>query len=792
MKRNRCLEASNIPHVLRPRDDASEVDDQPMGLVSCVVDSHPQFQLELFRWFATATECAGIPANRLVVHAVAPGDGEVVQFVKEMGVRVEVIEPFDQRSPHCNKIAGVQALAMHAAALSGPVALTDTDMLIMSDPTSLSTGGGKLFGKSVDLANPPLEMLTEIFRIAGVPLPSETPDKIPTLSGNLNGGLYVLDGVDLPRVSEAWARWAKWILDRPNLLGPYQFHVDQVAMCLSLAEEEMEVGLLDLAWNLPTHLEDWLPRELEAPKIVHYHRRVTTTGLVEQVGHPTVDEQIARANVTISDLMANFFPNETFWSWRYQNDPNLGSGVGSRGAALDIKREILSRVVAVIDPASVVDVGCGDGSSVEHLRLPNYVGIDVSADAIALASGRQPGGQFIVGDPTEHELAADLVLCLDVLIHQAESTAYTELTKWLVTTAQAALLIAGYDEDPGFDNHMVTFHEPLSTTLRGLDPNLELYPLRQSFGITTYLVLKPPSERHARDYGPSSLEMVAPRHPRILDLVTLRRTAWSSLSFYPDHLPRLFEYPLVLNLLRLFVPEQSRIADIGAGVNPLVPHLHRLGYRIQTIDPSPLTRVMPVDQSWNEWGFLDYASCGWAERSWNTTLDQLPAENTFDAIISVSVIEHLKAADRRELITEMRGRLAPSGILILTVDIETNTDRLWNRSGGEQVDPALDHGSVDDLHTELTDRGFRVLEFGRTSALPDSAVDIGLFVCDITNLEDSPLSPLADGSTSRSSDSLSPSALKAGFSRLTALGAKSVIRLGRWTRPRVSRWIRRA
>ncbi len=324
MKRNRSREASNIPQVSRPRDETGELIDQPTGLVSCVVDTHPQFQLELFRWFATATKCAGIPANRLVVHAIAPGDGEVVQFVKRMGARLEVIEPFDQRSPHCNKIAGIQALAMHPEALSGPVALTDTDMLIMSDPTRLSTGVGTLHGKTVDLANPPLEVLTEIFRAAGVAMPAQILGRHPTLHGNLNGGLYVLDGTDLSRVSQAWARWAQWLLERPSLLGAHQVHVDQVAMCLSLVEEEMAVDLLDMSWNLPTHLENWLPAELEPPKILHYHRRVTTTGLVEEINHPIADEVIRLANVAVSNLMTDFFPRDTLALWRHQNDRSPG------------------------------------------------------------------------------------------------------------------------------------------------------------------------------------------------------------------------------------------------------------------------------------------------------------------------------------------------------------------------------------------------------------------------------------------------------------------------------------
>jgi cyclopropane fatty-acyl-phospholipid synthase-like methyltransferase len=61
-------------------------------------------------------------------------------------------------------------------------------------------------------------------------------------------------------------------------------------------------------------------------------------------------------------------------------------------------------------------------------------------------------------------------------------------------------------------------------------------------------------------------------------LLSLRTSAWSTIGFFPDHTPRLWEYPTAAELLMNLLKPGSRILDIGAGVNPLVPYLAEKGY----------------------------------------------------------------------------------------------------------------------------------------------------------------------------------------------------------------------
>jgi SAM-dependent methyltransferase len=208
--------------------------------------------------------------------------------------------------------------------------------------------------------------------------------------------------------------------------------------------------------------------------------------------------------------------------------------------------------------------------------------------------------------------------------------------------------------------------------------------------------------------------------------MAIRLHAWQTIGFYPDHAPRLWEYPVVAGLLGDALEPQSRIIDIGAGVTPLVPYLGRAGYVVDTVDPSPVQRIWPPQPDWNEWDFLDYAAAGLAHRSWNCTLDQVPRDRQFDAAYSVSVIEHLCADDRRALIGEIAARVRTGGLVVFTIDLVRDGDDLWNRNRGIEVEEPSRHGTITDVVAEAEARGLELFQVDRVRNWGDSVVDIGL------------------------------------------------------------------
>jgi hypothetical protein len=288
------------PAVSIPRSTAV----RPTGVLSCVVDSDPRFSLEVLRWYATATRLAGVPGPALTVNLVGHDASDVASYLRSRQVIVRSIAPFDPRSPHCNKIAG--ALRLLSELPPGPCVLTDTDVALFADPRTILISADSVGMTPVDLPNPPVKVLRKIFATAGVPEPAvvATPwrRRARTLVGNGNGGLYVVPAPLLTSVATAWARWARWLLDRSHLLGGWFIHVDQVAMALALSAEQINVVDVGRRWNVPTHLGK-LPADVPSPAMVHYHRAIDGLGAIAMTQRAPVDRLIARANIVTAEIL---------------------------------------------------------------------------------------------------------------------------------------------------------------------------------------------------------------------------------------------------------------------------------------------------------------------------------------------------------------------------------------------------------------------------------------------------------------------------------------------------------
>jgi SAM-dependent methyltransferase len=363
----------------------------------------------------------------------------------------------------------------------------------------------------------------------------------------------------------------------------------------------------------------------------------------------------------------------------------------------------------------VIEVGCGDGEATRGLPMPDYIGIDLSPETVHRAEIGRPDGRFLVGHLADFALRADLVICLDGLIDQSDPGGYPQLGARLWESAERTLVVSGY-------------HEPLSATLANVAPGAEVYPVREEQGITTFVVLRPPPAPHPRDLHAATLSSVIDRHPDPLRLLALRLTGQRTVGFFPDHAPRVWEYPVAAGFIMDHLPAGSRLVDVGAGVTPLAPFLASRGYVVDTVDPSEIHRVLPPAQDWNEWGFLDYAEAGLGHRSWNCTLDRLPASTEFDGAVSISVIEHVHAKERRALLGAMALRIRPGGLLVLTVDLTRDGLDLWNRNMGQIVDKPGRHGTFGDVIAEGEAAGFELVDQDIVREWGDVEVDIGLIV----------------------------------------------------------------
>ena len=280
------------------------------GVVSCTVDADPRFHHDALRWYATAHHVAGIAPGDLVVHVAGGAGSDALAYLGERGVRIEPVDPFDPRSPHCNKISGAQHLAGSAPA-PGVAVLTDTDVAILEDPRSLPVGESAVASRLVGGPYPPIGVLRDVFAAAGVALPEELPlDRYPgevTVAGNGNGGLYALPVVLLGRVAGSWASWARWLLERRGLLAEGSVHVDQIAMALAVAADDLTAQRLDLRWNFPSQNPRRMPALDGPPAVLHYHRRVDPSGVLSLTGVAPLDHAITRANDAIALVWRDVF-----------------------------------------------------------------------------------------------------------------------------------------------------------------------------------------------------------------------------------------------------------------------------------------------------------------------------------------------------------------------------------------------------------------------------------------------------------------------------------------------------
>jgi 2-polyprenyl-3-methyl-5-hydroxy-6-metoxy-1,4-benzoquinol methylase len=138
------------------------------------------------------------------------------------------------------------------------------------------------------------------------------------------------------------------------------------------------------------------------------------------------------------------------------------SGIGSEVSATEEIRQGLTRVIAELEIHSLLDVGCGDFTWMQHVDLGDvdYLGVDVVPSVIA-------HNQQVHGGP-RHRFAtldavnavdgqlpkADAVLCREVLIHLSFSDARRLLQN--VQHSGAKYLIATHDTETMFNADIKT------------------------------------------------------------------------------------------------------------------------------------------------------------------------------------------------------------------------------------------------------------------------------------------------------------------------------------------------
>lgn len=141
------------------------------------------------------------------------------------------------------------------------------------------------------------------------------------------------------------------------------------------------------------------------------------------------------------------FVSAAYWEQRYRHGGN--SGAGSYGRLARFKASVLNALVEEHKVESVLEFGCGDGAQLSLTNYKAYVGVDVSATALAQCRVRFAGDaskRFVL--PAEVDgLQADLALSLDVLFHLVEDDVFEAYMRRLFAAARRYVVIYASDRD---------------------------------------------------------------------------------------------------------------------------------------------------------------------------------------------------------------------------------------------------------------------------------------------------------------------------------------------------------
>jgi hypothetical protein len=140
---------------------------------------------------------------------------------------------------------------------------------------------------------------------------------------------------------------------------------------------------------------------------------------------------------------------EQYWESRYAEGGN--SGAGSTGIFRKWKWDTIFRYTP--DLAQVIDIGCGDLRFWENKQLTEYIGIDKSKTIIDRNAVNHPQAKFI-HSPAENyipDLQAPTVLCIDLLFHIMNDTAYLQILENLCKYSTDLVFIYTWQTNPWRD-----------------------------------------------------------------------------------------------------------------------------------------------------------------------------------------------------------------------------------------------------------------------------------------------------------------------------------------------------
>lgn len=204
---------------------------------------------------------------------------------------------------------------------------------------------------------------------------------------------------------------------------------------------------------------------------------------------------------------ARHFDGAAYWNERYIKGGN--SGEGSYGRLADFKAEVVNSYIAEKGIVSVIELGSGDGNQFELLRVPSYVGLDVSPEAVQRCRKRFAGRQgcsFHLPDEVAEGTAFHMAMSLDVIFHLIDDDVYERYMRRLFDHARRSVIVYSSNRADNGRQASHVRHRKFTNWIEANQPDWRLaryipnrYPLtllrRKNRSFANFFIFEPAVER---------------------------------------------------------------------------------------------------------------------------------------------------------------------------------------------------------------------------------------------------------------------------------------------------------
>ena len=170
--------------------------------------------------------------------------------------------------------------------------------------------------------------------------------------------------------------------------------------------------------------------------------------MVQEGNEPSSDRRrnVAAAAISLARSVG-FRDSSDYWKRRYEAGGD--SRAGSYGELANFKAGVINRFVSEHKVKTVIEFGCGDGNQLLLAEYPEYLGFDISPDAVQICKrhfAADSTKSFRLVDDYDEE-NAELALSLDVIYHLVEDPVFEAYMDRLFRSADRFVIIYSSNTD---------------------------------------------------------------------------------------------------------------------------------------------------------------------------------------------------------------------------------------------------------------------------------------------------------------------------------------------------------